>query len=245
MAAKINNKNGKKKTDLIKQQIGAITLPSFIFRETYAPVFLERKASRLRQETGNPAFHSKYASSLPPRAHFTRGITRVAKVLVFSPIVLLSIYTGLNYSYFYLLITTLSEIFRSTYGCSPSVSGLVYLGIGAGFSLAQIVFACMSDKILRRMRMRKNGSKDGDGEMMKPEYKLPLTVISGVIMPVGFFWYGWAAQAKIHWIMPFVGTAVLGYGNAIVYVRRAFFFALLSAEKDRIDRTACYSFWTV
>lgn len=81
--------------------------------------------------------------------------------------------------------------------------------------------------------------------MMKPEYKLPLTVISGVIMPVGFFWYGWAAQAKIHWIMPFVGTAVLGYGNAIVYVRRAFFFALLSAEKDRIDRTACYSFWTV
>lgn len=99
-------------------------------------MLLERKASRLRQQTGDPAFRSQYASNLTPHAHFKRGITRVTKVLVFSPIVLvLSTYMGLIYSYFYLLITTLSEIFRTTYGFSPSISGLTYLGIGGGVSL--------------------------------------------------------------------------------------------------------------
>ncbi|KAL2014398.1 hypothetical protein VTN00DRAFT_1923 [Thermoascus crustaceus] len=201
--------------------ISAITLPSFIFfRETYAPVLLERKASHLRQKTGDPAFHSQYASNLTPRAHFKRGITRAMKMLAFSPIVLvLSTYMGLVYSYFYLLITTLSEIFRTTYDFSPSISRLTYLGIGVGFLFAQIFFAYMSDRILRRMRRsrKEEGGKDEDGEM-KPEYRLPLTVIGGVLMPIGFFWYGWSAQAKMHWIMPLAGTAILGYGNALIFM---------------------------
>lgn len=77
----------------------------------------------------------------------------------------------------------------------------------------------MSDRIVRRMRRsrKEEGGKDEDGEM-KPEYRLPLTVVGGVLMPIGFFWYGWSAQAKMHWIMPLVGTAILGYGNALIFV---------------------------
>lgn len=27
-------------------------------------------------------------------------------------------------------------------------------------------------------------------------------------------WYGWSAQAKIHWIMPIIGTAIFGFGES-------------------------------
>ena len=29
------------------------------------------------------------------------------------------------------------------------------------------------------------------------------------LLPVGFFWYGWSAEARVHWIMPDIGAAIL------------------------------------
>jgi hypothetical protein len=26
-------------------------------------------------------------------------------------------------------------------------------------------------------------------------------------------WYGWSAEAKLHWMMPIVGTAIYGFGE--------------------------------
>jgi len=26
-------------------------------------------------------------------------------------------------------------------------------------------------------------------------------------------WYGWSAQAKLHWIMPIIGTGIFGFGE--------------------------------
>jgi len=27
-------------------------------------------------------------------------------------------------------------------------------------------------------------------------------------------WYGWSAQAKLHWIMPIIGTGIFGFGES-------------------------------
>lgn len=32
------------------------------------------------------------------------------------------------------------------------------------------------------------------------------------ILPVGIFWYGWAADKQTHWIVPIIGTFVFGFG---------------------------------
>ena len=53
-------------------------------RETYPVVLLERKASRLRKETGNPAYRSKLASDLPPTKLIKHIIVRPLK-MPFSP----------------------------------------------------------------------------------------------------------------------------------------------------------------
>jgi hypothetical protein len=195
-------------------QMGLLTILCFIFwKESYAPILLARKAARLRKETGNQALRSKYDVGLSPRAHLKRGIGRAVKMLVFSPIVLsLSVYMGLIYSYFYLLFTTFTPIFEENYQFPPSTVGLSYLGVGVGFLFGQASFARLGDRVLKKC-----AKKFGAGEL-KPEYRLPLCCVGAVIIPVGLLWYGWSVVAHVHWVVPIIGTGLLGCGNALVFV---------------------------
>jgi MFS family permease len=60
-----------------------------LMRESYAPVLLERKAKRLRQETGNNNLRSKLDRGLSPKQLFKLSIVRPSKLLLLSPICLL------------------------------------------------------------------------------------------------------------------------------------------------------------
>lgn len=57
-----------------------------LLRETYAPVILQRKVNKLRQETGNPLLRSKLDIGLSPADFFKRSIVRPMKMLTRSPI---------------------------------------------------------------------------------------------------------------------------------------------------------------
>ena len=47
---------------------------------------------------------------------------------------------------------------------------------------------------------------------MKPEYRLPLLWPGAIMVPIGLLLYGWTAQYRVHWIVPILGTALLGAG---------------------------------
>lgn len=174
--------------------MGVLTiLCLLLWRESYAPILLSRKAALLRTQTSNPNLRSKYDLGLSPRAHLKRGISRAVKILVYSPIVLsLSVYMGLIYSYFYLLFTTFTPIFEENYGFPPNTVGLAYLGVGAGFLIGQASFAKLGDGVLKACARRY-----GAGEL-KPEYRLPLCCVGGLFIPVALFWYGWSVVGKVH-----------------------------------------------
>jgi hypothetical protein len=148
--------------------------------------------------------------------HFKHGIVRAGKMLIYSPIVAaVSVYMGLCYSYFYLLLTTLTPTFENVYHFKPNIVGLSYLGLGVGYLGGQFAFASLSDRILKKRTAK--GAKNGNGDM-KPEYRLPLAVWGGMLVPIAFFWYGWSAQARVHWIVPIIGPAFLGFGNSLIFV---------------------------
>ena len=48
-----------------------------------------------------------------------------------------------------------------------------------------------------------------------PEHRVPLMIPGAVLVPVGFFWYGWSIQARLHWIMPNIGATLFGSGIII------------------------------
>lgn len=182
-------------------------------RESYANIILQRKVERLRKETGNPNLRSVRDTGRTPQELFKFSIVRPLKMLFLSPIVfLLSLYVGVVYGYLYLLFTTIPTVFQLQYGFSSGSVGLAYLGIGVGSFLGLMVIGSTSDRLMKQLTAKNGGTP-------KPEYRLPLMVIGGFFVPVSLFWYGWSAEYELHWIMPIIGTAILGIGMIIAFVR--------------------------
>ncbi|KAK3940934.1 bicyclomycin resistance protein [Diplogelasinospora grovesii] len=181
-------------------------------RETYAPVLLQRKVARLRKETGNDMLRSKLDAGLSPRDYFKRSIVRPTKMLVLSPIcIVYALYISIVYGYLYLMFTSISEVFTQYYGFTTSTVGLVFLGLGIGSMMGLIYFSFTSDRAIK-----KKAEKDGQG--MKPEYRLAPLPVGAVLLPVGFFIYGWTAQYHVHWIVPILAHLLIGMGNVIIFM---------------------------
>jgi len=180
--------------------------------ETYAYTLLQRKTKRLRKETGNPNLRSVLDTDKDPKELFKRSIFRPLKMLFLSPIVfLLSLYMATIYGYMYLLFTTFPRVFQGQYHFSDGSVGLAYLGVGSGCICGLIFCGAFSDRVLMYLTKRNGGEP-------KPEYRIPVMFVGVFFVPAGLFLYGWAAEYKVQWFVPILGTALLGAGMFIVYV---------------------------
>lgn len=129
-------------------------------------------------------------------------------MLMFSPIVLfISLYSGTLFGVIFLLFTTLPTVFETNYHFNVGVAGLAYLGLGFSMILGLILFAVMSDKLL--------GQKHG-GTVARPEERLILMKWLAPITPLGCFLYGWSAHYNLHWMVPIVGTFIIGIGALFI-----------------------------
>lgn len=180
----------------------------FIFaRETYAPILLERKAAKLRKETGNTALRSKLDLGITTSEMWKRSLMRPTKLMFLSLIcALMSLYLAIVYGIMYLLFTTFTFVFEENYGFSQSIVGLVYIGLGIGMLLGLAVLGSTSDPIMKKLAKKHSNGK------LKPEYRLPLLMYAGPFIPAGLFIYGWSAQYHVQWAVPLFGTLLVGVG---------------------------------
>lgn len=189
-----------------------------LMRESYAPVLLERKARRLRKETGNPAYRSRLDKGLTKKDLVALSIVRPSKLLLFSPIcTVFAVYMVLVYGYLYILFTSVPFVFQRFYGFSTSNVGLVYLGLGVGSLLGMGWFSVDSTKDIKTLKKEQaeddteNGDESGS-VAVKPEIRLKLLPAGAILLPVGFFIYGWTADYQTHWMGPIMGLTVIGVG---------------------------------
>ncbi|KAI9370309.1 major facilitator superfamily domain-containing protein [Aspergillus egyptiacus] len=193
---------------------GALTLACLIsIQETYAPVLLIRKAARLRKEAGNPRLRSKFDDARSPLRTFATAIIRPTKMLLFAPIVtIMAVYIALVYGYMYLLFTTFSFIFIDQYGFNSGQAGLAYLGVGVGFILGLVATGFYSDTVVKKKRESRGGG------VSKPEDHLIPVIVGAILIPLSFFFYGWSAHYKTHWIVPIIGTGFFGLGMLCAFM---------------------------
>lgn len=194
--------------------MAVVTIFTFVFlSETYPVVLLERKAARLRKETGNPHYKSKLASDLTPRELFKHSIIRPLKMLICCPIVtLMCMYVAVLYGILYLLFATYSFVFGEVYGFSTSAAGLVFIAGGIGTLLGLFYVGKFSDRTLK--------NRAAAGKRITPEDRLPpiITVPGSLAFPIGLFVYGWSVEAHVHWIIPQIGTAITGFGSILIFI---------------------------
>ncbi|KAJ5609100.1 MFS general substrate transporter [Penicillium herquei] len=182
----------------------------FCYRETYAPVLLERKAAALRKETGNNQYRSKFDRGLTQKQRFYMAGVRPLKLLFRSPIVLcMTMFGAVSYGYLYLMFTTISSIFEDVYGWPSEMTGLAYLGFGVGCMLGLFVTGRVANRI---------AAKHSAQGRFTPESRLGPMLVGCWFLPIGLFWYGWSAEAHVQWVMPIVGTGIFGCGLMCVFL---------------------------
>lgn len=192
---------------------GVITIIALgVLRETYPPTLLKRKTRRLQMETGNMKLRSRIDSNVAPKELFLRSILRPSKLLIFSPVcLLLSVYAAFLYAMLYFMFSTFSFVFEQNYGFREGIVGLVYIALGIGMMLGLMVQQAAGDRIVKNLSEKSNGKP-------KPEYRLPIMMLAGFLIPAGLFIYGWTAQNHVQWAVPLLGTLLVGMGVSIINI---------------------------
>ena len=203
----------------------------FFVPETYSVVILRHKTIRLRKKLNNPLLRSKLDSGLSLSVAFRQAIVRPLKMLLFSPIVAsLATLSAVVYGYLYLVFTTITDVFENNYGFSTNIVGLTFIGVGLGMMTGVAAFGAISDRILVSKARANNGE-------LKPEYRLSIMIPGGLCTPIGFFIYGWTAQCRVFWLVPIIGTSLIGAGVMAYFVSLSFLSNCLS-QNPRVLRVS-------
>jgi multidrug resistance protein len=156
------------------------TLAGYLFlKESYAPILLAQQKKKLEQECGSHATYSYEGQDQRPLSHKVLTSFRRPVVIFYQPIVLiLSTFQALVFSTTYTVYTQMQAIFASGPYCfSTEQVGYLYLSIGLG-SLTSVWFLVPQiDNVYNKLADRNKG-------VALPEYRLPLTNIGSVLVPL-------------------------------------------------------------
>jgi predicted MFS family arabinose efflux permease len=153
-----------------------------------------------------------FSDGLAPTERIKNSSVRPLQMLFTEPICfILSLYVAFLFGYLYLFLTTFPRVFMDQYGFSTKNTGLTYIGLGVGMIFGVVMGGKGSDVLYKLLVKRNNG-------ILLPEYRVPPLAISPPLVAIGFFWYGWSAQAKTHWIVPILGTVAFGMGLTPAFV---------------------------
>ncbi|KAI0394203.1 fluconazole resistance protein 1 [Xylariaceae sp. FL0594] len=195
---------------------GAIAIAALVLlRETNPKILLERKTSRLRALTSNTALHSRLAHphSVSPKQVLMTALVRPTKMLLQSPILLvMSLYVAFIFGTAYLLFTTFPAVFEGQYGFTAATSGLAYLGLGGALGVAMVISRTFGDRV-QAARKKADGVTEP-----QPKYRLIPMIIFSPCVGLGLIFYGWTAAYQVHYIVPIIGTFVIGTGAFFVLV---------------------------
>ncbi|KAH9985518.1 MFS general substrate transporter [Xylariaceae sp. FL0662B] len=177
-----------------------------VFKETYDVILLHRKATKLRKTTGKPYFTETHTSSETLSSKLTLSLTRPFRLLVTQPTLqVVALFLAYNFGILYIVLSTFASLWIERYGQSVSDSGLHYIALVIGYTIAAQVGGHLMDRLWAYLK-----SKAGDNT--EPEYRVPLMIPGALLIPAGLFIYGWTAERQTHWIVPDIGIAIFGCG---------------------------------
>ncbi|KAI8931089.1 hypothetical protein NX059_012100 [Plenodomus lindquistii] len=191
----------------------AFGLLLFFMEETYSPVVLVQKASELRRRTKNWGIHAKQEEiEVDFKELIVKNVSRPMRILFTEPIVLLiTIYMSFIYGLLYLFLTAYALVFQGVYGWTPGVAGLAYFGMVLGEVIAFIVIVLDNPRYARKLA--------ANNDIPVPEWRLPISMLGGVLFAIGLFWFGWTGYSgNVHWIVPVLSGLCTGFGIFSIFL---------------------------
>lgn len=199
-----------------------VAMGFFIVSETYMPVLLERKAAAAQAGRGSRSSmksnavriwnlqHTGVLFYCDLRKRLGASLLRPLVLMVYRPAIqVIAVIMALNFAVYCLLLSTYATLWIERYDQSETVSSLNYIALAVGTITASQAGGPLMDCIYARMKLRHGGAA-------VPEFRVPFLIPGVIIMPLGMFLYGWAAEKKLHWMVVDVGTAIFVCGSFIL-----------------------------
>ncbi|UKZ67528.1 uncharacterized protein TrAtP1_008685 [Trichoderma atroviride] len=156
------------------------------------------------------------ASPMGPRAR--EAALRPLVLLTRSPICLImSFYGALVYGFLNMFFTTFPTIFGGIYGFQPGPTGLTYIGGGLGELCATALGGWVGNTVYHNLTKK-------NGDIPKPEFRMPGMLLGSIAVPIGLFWFGWTAQTHQHWMLPIIGSSIFGFGMMSILLPLQLYF---------------------
>ncbi|GAB7361118.1 hypothetical protein MBLNU230_g1153t1 [Neophaeotheca triangularis] len=188
-------------------------LGAFFLPETYPPVIHRRRAAALSKATGK-VYKSRGDVDQGPTTFghvFGQSLLRPWVLLFREPIVfLLSIYMAIIYGTLYMLFGAFPIVYQQNRGWSPGIGGLAFLGVAVGMIMA-VAYSIWDNKRYATISDKHSG-------FAPPEARLPPTMIGGIAVPIGLFWFAWTNYPSIHWMASIAAGVPFGFGMVLVFL---------------------------
>ncbi|EXJ94698.1 hypothetical protein A1O1_03095 [Capronia coronata CBS 617.96] len=181
--------------------------------ETSANNILLRRAQRLRKLTGNPNLKSQGEidqGNLSFSKIAGEQLWKPIEIFIKDPAVFFTnVYTSLIYGIYYSFFEAFPLVYLGVYGFNIGQLGIVFTCIVAGCVIGIVIY-CSYVYWYLEPDIKKNG-------LRAQEHRLVPALFAVTLMPAGMFWFGWTAQADIHWIVSVIGITLYAVGAFIVF----------------------------
>jgi MFS family permease len=186
----------------------------FILRETRPDVILKTRARKIRKETGRPVYAAAEIDAPSKLRLLQISFARPTNMLMTEPVVIFfTLWISFAWGILYLFFSSVVQTYSTNYGWGTMATGLVQLAISVGAIIGTIINPLQDWFYFRSAR--KNTERPGNPI---PEARLYTAIPGSLLFAAGLFWYGWASQPSVHWIVPTIGITAAGIGIYSIYM---------------------------
>ncbi|KAM3419232.1 hypothetical protein BST61_g5172 [Cercospora zeina] len=220
--------------------LSALTLvPLFTIPETFPEQVLVNKAKRIRR-----AKVPGYENVQAPKEATGESLAQIFRVtltrpwiILWDPISLLvAVYLSIVYALLYMLFTIYPIVFQEMRGWNSGVGALPLIGTMIGACIAGAIVFYESTIGKKKMLA---------GIPRKPEDRMPLAMIGGLLFPMTMFAFAWTANFNsVHWIVPTIAGMFLSTAIVLIFVSYLSYLAdtyLMYAASAIAANTVCRS----
>ncbi|KAI0179769.1 polyamine transporter 3 [Hypoxylon sp. FL1284] len=196
---------------LILAGVGVVCM--LITKETYAPVILRKKAARRRKEDDDERWWCRYDEKLSKAALMKVSLLRPFVLAFAEPILwFFNTWISLVYGILYLCFVAYPIVFTQYRGWGPGITGLSFIGIGIGTTIA-----ILAEPLWRRIINAHQ--KDPETGRVPPEATARIMIIASILAPVGQLVFSWTClPVTIHWAVPIAFGIPFGAGTSLSFI---------------------------
>lgn len=179
----------------------------FTLKETRHNVLLERKAARLRKETGDDLYISQDGDEKKTVLELLRiSLSRPFIFLATEPITMFAaMWNGLLYGLIFLFNDAFVVVFGPGKGYNWQHVGVVQLTFSAfiiGEFIGFLIYPYTQERYYQ-YAIRKAGQS-------VPEARMASGLVGCILLPIGLFIFAWTCDASISFVVPLLGAAIFG-----------------------------------